>query len=668
MKSYEPGKLRANALSFLRLFLMVFCLMPGMCVGQAVEPVKLVVVYTQVPPYSFTGLDGHAVGFSRDVLDLMAEREGWNIEYRRVANPTEALALMETGEAHLHPNLAPTPSRAAVIDFTDVFISGHIVAVVDSSRHDIRTVAEARGLRFEYTEGSAARILAEAAPFHADPVTDSYTLLGRLVEGESDGIIHLREAYQRYSHHGGYQLRALEPALRTIEAAIAVSRESPVPVEEIQAALSSVRLSAEYEAIENAWFPPEPYMTAQQFWTLLIAVLAAVVTLTALALTLIFRQRAKATIEMAEAKAKEEQFEFRARQQSVMIAELNHRVRNILALVKAVSRQARRDQGSLENYAEALDARIRAIAKAHDLGTAEQSEAVSLAKIVSIELEPFVDKRASGARAVVTGVDRSLKPESCPIFALVIHELATNAVKYGALSSPKGQVSVDFAEVPGGVEIRWVEEGGPRVSPPKRTNFGTRLISQAIPHEFGGRVEQRFDPLGVWVRIFLPDEILVGGTTELGEAAPELSARLRQITKPGDQTILIMEDDFVLAAETQATLVDLGYPSSKIAANIEDAFEIIEDNKVEMAFLDMNLGTENSFPVARRLIALGIPFVFVSGYGRESVISEDLKDIQILAKPAEPKDLERVLPSHFTPVEAASVDRSNVKRIQPVTS
>ena len=208
------------------------------------------------------------------------------------------------------------------------------------------------------------------------------------------------------------------------------------------------------------------------------------------------------------------------RQQTLMINELNHRVRNILALVRSVSRQARRHYGSLESYSVSLENRIQALAAAHDIASGSLVAAVNVAELIAVETDPF----QTDGRITISGVQAFLRADIAPIFSLVIHELTTNAVKYGALSNATGKVEVAMAAAEGGLQVSWRETGGPSVTLPNNRGFGTTLIEQAVPHEMGGRAELRFDPGGLAADLHLPDAVL--------EAEPSGAPATARVRRP----------------------------------------------------------------------------------------------------------------------------------------
>jgi PAS domain S-box-containing protein len=200
--------------------------------------------------------------------------------------------------------------------------------------------------------------------------------------------------------------------------------------------------------------------------------------------------------------------------QNALIAELNHRVKNVLAKVVAIAARTRQCSQSLDEFGTAFEGRIGSLANAHALLSRNRWQGLSLAEIVRHELAPY----ATGASTLIEGPEVSLAPEAGQVLMTVLHELATNAAKHGALSTPDGRVLVrwDFADGaigPAHLVIRWQEHNGPSVTAPTREGFGTRTIQSAISHQLDGRVDLAFAADGVCCTIELPVDRLSQGSS-----------------------------------------------------------------------------------------------------------------------------------------------------------
>jgi PAS domain S-box-containing protein len=184
--------------------------------------------------------------------------------------------------------------------------------------------------------------------------------------------------------------------------------------------------------------------------------------------------------------------------QQLLIHELNHRVKNTLAIVQSVASQTLRNAPDANEAKDAFEARLMALARAHDVLTRESWESASLGDIVEQAIEPY---RSHGERAfLVEGPVVRLPPSLALAFAMALQELATNAVKYGSLSSPNGRVRVQWsteASASALLRLRWAESGGPRVGEPKRRGFGSRLIERSLAQDQDGAVRLIFAPTGV---------------------------------------------------------------------------------------------------------------------------------------------------------------------------
>ncbi len=190
---------------------------------------------------------------------------------------------------------------------------------------------------------------------------------------------------------------------------------------------------------------------------------------------------------------------------ALLLAEMNHRIKNVLATVQAVATQTLRRAGVPEIVQEALANRLLALARSHDMQTRGGSEGTSLAEIVERALSPY----GAPGRTRVDGPPLRLAADAVGMLNLAFHELATNAAKHGALSMPEGCVEVCWTlrQAASGtrlVEIVWREDGGPHVAPPRRQGFGSRLLEHGLTQKFGGTVKLSFHPEGLECRICLP--------------------------------------------------------------------------------------------------------------------------------------------------------------------
>jgi len=194
-----------------------------------------------------------------------------------------------------------------------------------------------------------------------------------------------------------------------------------------------------------------------------------------------------------------------AEQQKLLIDELNHRVKNTLAMVQSFAALTQKNASPAE-FREALMGRILALASAHDLLTRSRWSGASLEELVSAELAPF--DRLEPGRISWRGPAVALTPKQALGLGMVIHELVTNAAKHGALSVATGRVSLGWQSrhdvEPARLEIEWVEKGGPLVRQPSRSGFGSRLISQTVATDLMGTIDMSFEAGGLSCSISIP--------------------------------------------------------------------------------------------------------------------------------------------------------------------
>jgi two-component sensor histidine kinase len=193
------------------------------------------------------------------------------------------------------------------------------------------------------------------------------------------------------------------------------------------------------------------------------------------------------------------------RREAVLMAESEHRVKNTLAMIATVIERAREDSKSIDDFVSSLRGRIQSMAGAQTLLGQSRGRGVSIADLVRTELRPY----ATGSNTSVAGPPVYLLPAASHALAMVVHELATNAAKYGALSQSGGHLSVrwrrtaDFSSAPM-LRIEWKETGGPPVAAPAREGYGSSVIRDLLAYELAGRVDLVFETDGVRCTIELP--------------------------------------------------------------------------------------------------------------------------------------------------------------------
>jgi PAS domain S-box-containing protein len=192
------------------------------------------------------------------------------------------------------------------------------------------------------------------------------------------------------------------------------------------------------------------------------------------------------------------------RQQRLLNDELNHRVKNTLATVQSLIAQTTRNAGSVEEYRHELEARIMAMSRAHDQLSHRYWSDADLGEVIRASLAPYRNTRS----IILSGEPIIIAARTALMLAMVFHELATNAAKYGALANPDGKVELGWSVEANGqgrvLRLGWIESGGPPVTPSTRRGFGTRLLERGIRSELRGRAEIQFAPKGVRCAIEVP--------------------------------------------------------------------------------------------------------------------------------------------------------------------
>jgi PAS domain S-box-containing protein len=317
--------------------------------------------------------------------------------------------------------------------------------------------------------------------------------------------------------------------------------------------------------------------------------------------------------------------------QTVLLNELDHRVRNILANVTALARQTQGRATSVAAYVADLTGRLGAIARAHTLLSETRWAGASLRTLVEEELAPF---RGSG-RITVTGSDVMLAPDDAQLFAMALHELATNASRHGALHSGDGALDVRWAvetvDREEKLAVDWRETVLTPVEAPRTEGFGALVLSRLLPMQTGGVISLDWRPEGLACRLLVardrvrlePETGTAGGGAQQGDLASLAGLR-----------VLIVEDSMLTALDIEAMLRAEGATIAGIAGTLDEAEARLARGGIDAALLDRNLGGTLVDDFARTLDRLGVPFVFMTGYGA-ATIPPDLRGKPVLGKPFE---------------------------------
>lgn len=195
----------------------------------------------------------------------------------------------------------------------------------------------------------------------------------------------------------------------------------------------------------------------------------------------------------------------------LLMREISHRSKNLLAIIQAMARQTARHADSIDDFLNQFNARVQALARSHDLLVQENWHGAALRDLLKSQLSPYVDTDLT--QVTIDGPSVLLKPETAQNLGLALHELASNASKYGALTVPAGRVTIRWSEIAdgkrSGIELLWAETGGPTLGVPKKRGFGSMLIQQNLSRSLESEVELKFEADGVNCCIFIPEPHLL---------------------------------------------------------------------------------------------------------------------------------------------------------------
>lgn len=313
---------------------------------------------------------------------------------------------------------------------------------------------------------------------------------------------------------------------------------------------------------------------------------------------------------------------------ALLAREVDHRAKNALAVAQALVGLTKAD--TVEHFADAIRGRIASLARAHTLLSQSQWRGAPLDQLIRDELSSY----ARQGQFDLDGPALNCTAGSVQSLSLLFHELATNAVKYGALGSDTGHVSIDWRFSDDCLVVRWEERDGPAVSPPTSEGFGTKLLRQVAGRQLDAQLHFEWDPKGLRAEVRFPARLFTA------PPAPKLTEtkRDKETREPAhsdsDRRILLVEDEELVALELSSELSRLGWAIVGPAATLSEAQALLS-KPFDAAVLDVNLRGRSIYPVAEALEERHVPFVFCTGY--EMVDPEGrFPGVPVIRKPVQP--------------------------------
>ena len=297
----------------------------------------------------------------------------------------------------------------------------------------------------------------------------------------------------------------------------------------------------------------------------------------------------------------------------LLMGEVNHRAKNMLTLVQVIARQTAASDAT--TFVQRFEERILALSASHDVLLNNCWQDVPLEDLVRSQLAHFGD--AIGSRITLSGPVIKITAPAAQAIGMAMHELATNAAKYGALSNGEGLIEIKWkidgdADPQHDFSLTWTEQGGPTVQKPSRTGFGSTVIDRLLEASLDGEVDLDWKPSGLVCHLHCPTGKVLSSS---GPAARQANAGVqsRQPRSETNQRILIVEDEILIGLEISEILKEAGFDILGPVTTVNAALEHLEHEICDAAVLDINLGSETSEPVAKLLSTMGTPYLSVSG-------------------------------------------------------
>lgn len=324
--------------------------------------------------------------------------------------------------------------------------------------------------------------------------------------------------------------------------------------------------------------------------------------------------------------------------QELLAQEVDHRARNALTVIQSIVALTPRSDGP--QFAEAINGRILAMARAHNLLSESRWHGADLLKLVNEELEPY----SRGADIRIDGPPVSILPNVAQNLALALHEMATNAAKYGALSASGGRLEVSWRFENGEFTLQWNETSPTAIPAPGAPGFGSKVIEGGVKGQLSGAIERIWRSDGFDCAIILPAKHFAerqfhppSATREISKAGAEKAIKGRRV--------LIIEDEPLISLMTSGLVEDFGAVVLGPFTTVGAAANAL-DGDVDAVLLDVNLSGATTYEFADRARTLGVPVAFVTGY-QPNALPARFASVPVLSKPIESSALGELLATLF---------------------
>jgi PAS domain S-box-containing protein len=299
----------------------------------------------------------------------------------------------------------------------------------------------------------------------------------------------------------------------------------------------------------------------------------------------------------------------------LLLREVNHRSKNLLSLVQAIAQQTINTKP--DDFLPRFQARVQALAASHDILVGNKWKGADLHEVARSQLAHFRD--LMDKRITLTGPPVFASAAAAQALGMAFHELATNATKYGALSDESGHVELGWkterdAEGNEVFAIAWTESGGPPVTAPSSSGFGSTVICRLAERSLNAKVELTYARMGLSWRLECPRSVVEEAASS---ALPKHKAPEPHEPSERRLRVLVVEDEAIVALEIEENLTEAGFEVVGPAARVAEALELLNEFGCDAAVLDINLGTETSEPIALFLSEKRTPFITVSGYSQD---------------------------------------------------